>query len=35
MIKLALNRYRSIREAAKYLKVDHSTLVKKIKKLGI
>jgi PAS domain S-box-containing protein len=35
MIKLALNRYRSIREAAKYLEVDHSTLVKKIKKLGI
>lgn len=35
MIKLALNRYKSIREAAKHLEVDHSTLVKKIKKLGI
>ncbi|MGM0903119.1 MAG: sigma-54 interaction domain-containing protein [Bacillota bacterium] len=35
MIKLALNRYKSIREASKYLEVDHSTLVKKIKKLGI
>lgn len=35
MIKLALNRYSSIREAARHLEVDHSTLVKKIKKLGI
>ncbi|WP_069187988.1 sigma 54-interacting transcriptional regulator [Bacillus sp. FJAT-27251] len=35
MIKLALKRYSSIREAARHLEVDHSTLVKKIKKLGI
>ncbi|WP_066292439.1 sigma-54 interaction domain-containing protein [Bacillus sp. FJAT-29937] len=35
MISLALTRYKSIREAAKHLEVDHSTLVRKIKRLEI
>lgn len=35
MIEFALKKYKSIREAAKKLEVDHSTLVRKIKKLGI
>jgi len=35
MITLALKRYKSIREASKYLEIDHSTLVKKIKKYEI
>lgn len=35
MIRLAMIRYKSIREAAQHLEVDHSTLVKKIKRLGI
>ncbi|MGM9921677.1 MAG: sigma-54 interaction domain-containing protein [Bhargavaea sp.] len=35
MIRLALDRYKTIREAARHLEVDHSTLVKKIKKYGM
>lgn len=35
MIRLALERYKTIREAAKHLGVDHSTLVKKIKRYGM
>lgn len=35
MIRLALDRYKTIREAARHLGVDHSTLVKKIKKYGM
>jgi len=35
MIRLALDRYKTIREAAKHLGVDHSTLVKKIKRYGM
>ncbi|WP_042346947.1 sigma-54 interaction domain-containing protein [Bacillus massiliigorillae] len=35
MINMALSRFKSIREAAKHLDVDHSTLVKKIKKYEI
>lgn len=35
MITLALSKYKSIREAAKHLCIDHSTLVRKIQKYGI
>jgi transcriptional regulator with PAS, ATPase and Fis domain len=35
MIKLAINKYGSIRKAAKYLEVDHSTIVRKMKKFHI
>lgn len=35
MIQLALKKYGSIRQAAKHLKVDHSTIVRKIQKYRI
>jgi transcriptional regulator with PAS, ATPase and Fis domain len=35
MIIRALQMYGSIRKAAKYLEVDHSTLVKKMQRYGI
>lgn len=35
MIQLALNKYGSIRKAAKYLEVDHSTIVRKMKKYKV
>lgn len=35
MIQLALKKYGSIRKAAKHLKVNHSTIVRKIKKYNI
>jgi len=35
MIKRALHKYGSIRTAAKYLEVDHSTLVRKMQRYGI
>jgi PAS domain S-box-containing protein len=35
MIRFALSRYKSIRETAKHLDVDHSTLVRKMKKYGM
>ena len=35
MIQLAIKKYGSIRKAAKYLQVDHSTIVRKIKKYNI
>ncbi|WP_156289683.1 sigma-54 interaction domain-containing protein [Oceanobacillus salinisoli] len=35
MIKLAINKYGSIRKAAKHLKVDHSTIVRKMDRYGM
>ncbi|MRG87581.1 sigma-54 interaction domain-containing protein [Salinibacillus xinjiangensis] len=35
MIQLAINKYGSIRKAAKHLEVDHSTIVRKMKKYHI
>jgi PAS domain S-box-containing protein len=35
MIQRAINKYGSIRNASKYLNVDHSTVIRKMKKYGI
>lgn len=35
MIRLAINKYGSIRKAAKYLKVNHSTIVRKLKRYNL